>query len=154
MGRRWFKTFLASKETANTQLKRTVQKADVTNETLLAMWDTANKQLIKQIVNEAENGDVGKKAANEAIYKIINPNTQITSPLDIEFVKELIPFVEACKNEFGTDNTTLNVQTWKETQAKYQKLYENRATTELTSIENAKQTRMNVVWEIVNLRLK
>lgn len=129
------KTFLASKETANTQLKRTVQKADVTNETLLAMWDTANKQLIKQIVNEAENGDVGKKAANEAIYKIINPNTQITSPLDIEFVKELIPFVEACKNEFGTDNTTLNVQTWKETQAKYQKLYENRATTELTSIE-------------------
>lgn len=129
------KTFLASKETANTQLKRTVQKADVTNETLLAMWDTANKQLIKQIVNEAENGDIGKKATNEAIYKIINPDTQITSPLDIEFVKELIPFVEACKNEFGTDNTTLNVQTWKETQAKYQKLYENRATTELTSIE-------------------
>lgn len=129
------KTFLASKETANTQLKRNVVKADVTNEVLLSQWDTANKQLIKQIVNEAENGDIGKKSANAAIYKIINPNTQITSPLDIEFVKELIPFVEAYKNEFGADNTTLNIQTWKERQAKYQELYEKRTTTELTSIE-------------------
>lgn len=120
------KTFLASKETANTQLKRTVQKADVTNETLLAMWDTANKQLIKQIVNEAENGDIGKKAANEAIYKIINPDTQITSPLDIEFVKELIPFVEAYKNEGFIGGNDLSIADWKKRQAEYQKLYETK----------------------------
>lgn len=120
------KTFLASKETTNTQLKRTVQKADVTNETLLAMWDTANKQLIKQIVNEAENGDVGKKAANEAIYKIINPNTQITSSLDIEFVKELIPFVEAYKNEGFLTGNDLSIADWKKRQAEYQNLYETK----------------------------
>lgn len=120
------KTFLASKETANTQLKRTVQKADVTNETLLAMWDTANKQLIKQIVNEAENGDVGKKAANEAIYKIINPNTQITSSLDIEFVKELIPFVEAYKNEGFLTGNDLSIADWKKRQVEYQNLYETK----------------------------
>lgn len=120
------KTFLASKETANTQLKRTVQKADVTNETLLAMWDTANKQLIKQIVNEAENGDIGKKAANEAIYKIINPNTQITSSLDIEFVKELIPFVEAYKNEGFLTGNDLSIADWKKRQVEYQNLYETK----------------------------
>ena len=130
---------LASKETANTQLKRTVQKADVTNETLLAMWDTANKQLIKQIVNEAENGDVGKKAANEAIYKIINPNTQITSSLDIEFVKELIPFVEAYKNEGFLTGNELSIADWKKRQAEYQNLYETkRQFGDLTATEKQK----------------
>lgn len=133
------KTFLASKETANTQLKRTVQKADVTNETLLAMWDTANKQLIKQIVNEAENGDIGKKAANEAIYKIINPNTQITSSLDIEFVKELIPFVEAYKNEGFLTGNDLSIADWKKRQAEYQNLYETkRQSGDLTAEEKQK----------------
>lgn len=130
---------LASKETANTQLKRTVQKADVTNETLLAMWDTANKQLIKQIVNEAENGDVGKKAANEAIYKIINPNTQITSSLDIEFIKELIPFVEAYKNEGFLTGNDLSIADWKKRQAEYQNLYETkRQSGDLTAEEKRK----------------
>lgn len=133
------KTFLASKETANTQLKRTVQKADVTNETLLAMWDTANKQLIKQIVNEAENGDIGNKSANEAIYKIINPDTQITSPLDIEFVKELIPFVEAYKNEGFLTGNDLSIADWKKRQAEYQNLYDTkRQSGDLTAEEKQK----------------
>lgn len=133
------KTFLASKETANTQLKRTVQKADVTNETLVAMWDTANKQLIKQIVNEAENGDIGNKSANEAIYKIINPNTQITSSLDIEFVKELIPFVEAYKNEGFLAGNDLSIENWKKLQAEYQNLYDTkRQSGNLTAEEKRK----------------
>jgi len=130
------RTVLASKETANTQLKRNVVKADVTNETLLSQWNTANKQLIKQVVNESENGDIGKKSANEAIYKIINPDTQITSPLDIEFVKELIPFIEAVKAEFGITQLKMDVSSWKELQSNAQNLYETkRDATDLTAQE-------------------
>ena len=127
---------LASKETANTKLKRTVQKADVTNDILLSQWDTANQNLIKQAVNLSEHGDIGTPAANAAVYKIINPNTQIKSTLDIEFVKELIPFVEAFKQEFGTSIDNQTIAEWKSLQATFQNLYETRMNAEdLTAIE-------------------
>lgn len=136
------KTFLASKETANTQLKRTVQKADVTNETLLAMWDNVNNQLLTQIVNESKDGSVGTETANAAIYKILNPNTQIRSSADIATVRELIPFVEAYKNEFGNMSETHSINEWRSLFSEYQNLYIDRQFA--TDLTNDEKRQINV----------
>lgn len=133
---------LASKETANTQLKRTVQKADVTNETLLSQWDNVNNQLLTQIVNESKDGSVGTETANAAIYKILNPNTQIRSSADIATVRELIPFVEAYKNAFDNMSETHSINEWRSLFSEYQNLYIDRQFA--TDLTNDEKRQINV----------
>lgn len=82
-------------------------KTDITSDLLLEYYDNLNLNTLKRAVNEAPDGSVGKGDTNEVVYKLINPKTQITSPNDIDNVKELIPFVTEYSKEFGKAKHTI-----------------------------------------------
>lgn len=95
-------TPLASKATSQKYLGD-VNKSDVTSPLLKEKFDTAELNEIKRAVNEADDGNVGKGDVNSKIYKAINPDTQISSPIDIKIVKELTPFIVEFGKEFGME---------------------------------------------------